>query len=111
MRRGYRRVQGDITKFRHDFLGNVETFGSESATGVNRHQLLDSLHRYFVATGVDANWEAIEGISDSALIVTLCMAIPFTPAEKQALLEAKTEPERAAALLTLLEINSHDGHD
>ena len=35
------------------------------------------------------------------------MNAPVTPAEKQALLEAQDEPERARTLRTLLEIDTH----
>jgi Lon protease-like protein len=106
MRRGYRRMQGDVTKFRHD-LGTSPSPATSAATAVSRDQLMEALHRYFVATGVDANWDAIADISDQSLIVTLCMACPFSPIEKQALLEARTEQDRASALLALLEINAH----
>ena len=40
------------------------------------------------------------------LVVTLAMVCPFEPAEKQALLEAPTDAERAAALLTLLQMGA-----
>lgn len=110
MRRGYRRVHGDVTKFRHDFGRSPDAADAVTGHTITRIQLMNSLHRYFVATGVDANWDAIEEISDPELIITLCMACPFTPVEKQALLEAETESERASALLTLLEINGHDTH-
>ena len=40
------------------------------------------------------------------LVVTLAMVCPFEPAEKQALLEAPTDTERAAALLTLLQMGA-----
>ena len=46
-------------------------------------------------------------MADDALVTTLCMVCPFEPAEKQALLEAPTEAERARALRTLLAIDSH----
>ncbi len=78
----------------------------------DRSDLLEALRRYFANAGVDANWEAIAAMPDAALIVSLCMACPFAPEEKQALLEAKDEAERARALLALLEINAFDdGHD
>jgi Lon protease-like protein len=69
---------------------------------------LQALRRYFSNAGVDANWEAIEAMSDPALVVSLCMACPFDPEEKQALLEARDPDERAQALLALLEINAFD---
>ncbi|HQT60722.1 MAG TPA: LON peptidase substrate-binding domain-containing protein [Acidiphilium sp.] len=108
MRRGYRRVQGDVSAFRDDvdpLSGNP--VGDEAP--VTRAMLVEALRHYFEATGIDANWDAIEEISDEALIVTLCMACPFSPAEKQALLEAKTDSARAEALLAILEINARRG--
>jgi Lon protease-like protein len=41
-----------------------------------------------------------------ALVNSLCMALPFEPAEKQALLEAPGLDERRAALEALLEIDA-----
>ncbi len=40
------------------------------------------------------------------LVVTLAMICPFEPAEKQALLEAASDAERASTLLALLEIGA-----
>ena len=40
------------------------------------------------------------------LVTTLAMVCPFEPAEKQALLEAPTDAERAAALLMLLQMGA-----
>jgi Lon protease-like protein len=57
---------------------------------------------------VEANWEAIAGMPDASLVTSLCMACPFSPDEKQALLEARDESERARALLALLEINAFE---
>jgi Lon protease-like protein len=42
----------------------------------------------------------------AALVNSLSMALPFDPAEKQALLEAPGLEERRAALTALLEIDS-----
>lgn len=106
MRRGYRRVQGDVAPFRHDLaVPNCNPIGKNQP--ITRPQLMIALQQYFEATSIDANWEAIDEISDEALIVTLCMACPFSPAEKQALLEARSEAERATSLLAVLEINAH----
>ncbi|MCF3947391.1 LON peptidase substrate-binding domain-containing protein [Acidiphilium sp. AL] len=110
MRRGYRRAHGDVSEFRHDLVVAAGGEGMADRT-VSRSRLMASLRRYFHATGVDANWDAIEAISDQALVITLCMACPFSPVEKQALLEAPTEAERASALLALLEINAHRHHE
>jgi len=83
----------------------------ELAEGV-RDQVLDALKPYFQMTGIDANWDAIHAMTDATLMITLAMLCPFDPAEKQALLEAPTEDDRAADLLALLRMAVHEagGH-
>ena len=67
--------------------------------GVEREALLTALRSYFTHRGIDANWDAIKRLPDDMLVVTLAMVCPFEPAEKQALLEAPDDADRAAALL------------
>ena len=102
---GYRRVRGAFAGFAAD-LQPAET--SDAALGMDRQDLMDALKLYFDHTGVEANWETIDAMSGSVLVVTLCMACPFDAEEKQALLEAHSLPERARALLALLQINAFD---
>jgi Lon protease-like protein len=107
---GYRRVRGTFNAFAHD-LQEADPDAHPTVT-LDRPHLLTALRRYFAHAGVEANWEAIDNMPDHALVVTLCMACPFDPEEKQALLEARDPTQRAAALLALLEINAFDsGHD
>ncbi len=73
---------------------------------IERDKLLAALRGYFGRRNVDANWEAIRGLSDDALVITLAMACPFEPVEKQALLEAPTDADRAATLLALLQMGA-----
>jgi Lon protease-like protein len=101
--RGYRRVRGAFAGFAADLQRPPK-----SGLGPDRQLLLDASKRYFAHAGVDANWEAIGAMSDYVLVVTLSMACPFDPEEKQALLEAPTLLERARVLLALLEINAFD---
>jgi uncharacterized protein len=110
-RRGYRRVRGAFAGFAADLEETDTSLKSaqlKSAPVINRPHLLDALKRYFTHTGVDANWEAIGAMPDHALVVTLCMACPFEPEEKQALLEAHDAANRARVLQALLEINAFD---
>jgi Lon protease-like protein len=100
--RGYRRVRAALAGFAADLLDPPDDLPFDRAA------LLQALRRYFSNAGVDANWDAIEAMSDPALVVSLCMACPFDPEEKQALLEARDPDERAQALLALLEINAFD---
>ena len=98
--RGYRRVRADLVRFKAD----LESGG---AAIVDREGVLAALRAYFTTHGFDANWEAIAEMPDQALVNTLSMVCPFEPPEKQALLEAATDGERAQTLLTLLQMGAH----
>ena len=74
--------------------------------GLDRDGLLEALRGYFTHRGVEPNWEAIKRLPDDALVVTLAMVCPFEPIEKQALLEAPGEAERAETLLALLRMGA-----
>ena len=98
--RGYRRVRGDLSRYRADLAEPV-------VDEIDRDGLIEALRAYFAAQGFDANWESIGEMPDATLVSTLAMVCPFEPREKQALLEAPTDGERAAALLTLLKMGVH----
>jgi Lon protease-like protein len=103
MRRGYRRVRAALGGFAADLA-------PPSPDPVcDRDALLADLRGYFARQGIEANWEAIGGMSEETLITTLCMACPFQVPEKQALLEAPGEADRVAALRALLAIDAHAG--
>jgi Lon protease-like protein len=99
-RSGYRRVRGDFSRFTSD-LPPVRL-----PVEIEREKILTSLRSYFSRRNVEANWDAIRGLSDDMLIVTLAMACPFEAVEKQALLEAPTDADRAATLLALLQMGA-----
>jgi len=63
-----------------------------------------ALRAYFRQQGISADWESIEKTGDGLLVVSLGMVCPFQPEEKQALLEAADETERARILTALLEM-------
>jgi uncharacterized protein len=110
-RRGYRRVRGAFAGFAGDLhipTGRGPDSPAAPVLGMDRHELLQALKLYFAHTGVEANWEAIDAMSNAALVVTLCMACPFDAEEKQALLEAPGLADRARVLLALLQINAFD---
>jgi len=100
MGRGYRRVRGDYSKYVTDL--DLET----QAPGESRDALLSALRNYLTHRGVEANWDGLRRMSEDILVVTLAMLCPFDPAEKQALLEAPTHTERAATLMTLLQMGA-----
>jgi len=99
MRRGYRRVIGDFSRYRADMHEPEDA-------GLDRKELLEALRGYFAHRGVEPNWDAINRLADDALVVTLAMVCPFEPIEKQALLEAQGDAERAETLLALLRMGA-----
>ena len=101
--RGYRRVEADFAPFHQD-LHTVPDLEPET-----RSDIMDALRAYFGIKGIDANWDAVHGMPDDLLVVTLAMLCPFDTAEKQALLEAPTEHDRAGDLLALLRMAVHEG--
>jgi Lon protease-like protein len=100
MQRGYRRVRGDVSTY----LTDLQT--EPHPISVEREALISALRGYFARRGFEANWEAIRRIPDDMLVITLAMICPFEPAEKQALLEARTEGDRAVTLLALLQMGA-----
>lgn len=100
--RGYRRVIPDWSPFTADLAGGPET------AALDRDRLDRALRGYFQMQGISADWDAIAKTADERLVSTLAMICPFSPSEKQALLESPGPVERANMLLTLLEMAVHD---
>jgi Lon protease-like protein len=111
MARGYRRVRGDFAPFLDDLTVAEPPDQFTEAPGLDRAALLGSLRAYFTRHGFDANWDALDEMTDVLLVATLAMACPFSPLEKQALLEAPDFAGRAATLTALLHIHTHGAGD
>ncbi len=103
IRHGYRRVTADFAHFQPDLAP------AGTSMGVQRSELLGALRPFFTLHDIDANWDAIERMPEATLVTTLAMLCPFDDAEKQALLEAPTDADRAADLLALLRMSVHEG--
>jgi len=99
---GYRRVRADYQSFADDLAQ------PPSSLGLDREALTKVLKAFFRSHGIDANWDAIEEMPDPLLVNSLGMVCPFGTAEKQALLEAPSLPDRAAMLHALLEMGAHE---
>ncbi len=104
MVRGYRRVSAEFASFSDDLV-------EPGPVPFDRDGLLAALRRFFSLRGFEARWESIEQMDDETLITTLSMICPFAAAEKQALLEAPTLPQRARTLLALLQMAGHETDD
>lgn len=96
---GYRRVRADYADFVTDLL-------EADPPPLDRAALLGALKPYFLARGIEANWDAVEQTPDALLVTMLSMVCPFDPPEKQALLEAAEGPERAEMLVALLRMGA-----
>ena len=97
---GYRRVRADYGEFAADLTPDAPP------GGLDREDMLAALRPYFRARGIDANWDAVEQMSDPMLVTTLSMVCPFEVPEKQALLEAPELGERARMLVALMRMGA-----
>ena len=101
----YRRAAVDWDSFARD-LGTEEHDRSFDRAG-----FLDLLARYFKSTGMDGDWSGIKGADAEMLINSLSMLLPFSPADKQALLEAPSLITRRETLAALMEYAMAKGDD
>jgi hypothetical protein len=99
----YRQVQADFTAFEADLQADGD--GDE----FERAPFLNLLRRYLDHRGLGVEWDVVNAAPAQALINSLCMALPFSPLEKQALLEAPDLEGRRGVLTTLLEIEAASG--
>lgn len=97
---GYRRVRADYGEFAADLAPDAQP------GALDREEMLAALRPYFRARGIDANWDAVEQMSDPMLVTTLSMVCPFEVPEKQALLEAPELGERARMLVALMRMGA-----
>jgi Lon protease-like protein len=99
----YRQVRADFARFEADlqFDGDGEEF--------DRAPFLTLLRRYLDHRGLGVEWDVVNAAPAGALINSLCMALPFSRLEKQALLEAANLEGRREALAALLEIEAASG--
>lgn len=100
---GYRRVQPDWKPFRRDL-------DDPAPVVIDRDRLILALKAFSRVNSLDFNWKAIERIGDYDLSVSLCMACPLEPREKQALLECATPMTRTDTLITLMEMAVAERH-
>lgn len=95
--RGYRRVVPDWAAFAGDLAEPADA-------RIDRQRLLDGLRPYFRQHGLGVRWDTVESTDDERLVNSLSMICPFSPSEKQALLEAPTLEERARLMTAMIEM-------
>ncbi len=92
--RGYRRITADY----EGFAADLEEEGAE----VPADRLMEALKDFGEAHRVPIELDKLGELSGLALLNSLAMALPFQPAEKQALLEAPDVEHRLETLLALM---------
>jgi Lon protease-like protein len=92
--REYRRVQADSSEFQSD-LGELQV-------DVNPARIMRALRAFGVANDLEFDFDLLGSVPGISLLNGLSVALPFRPAEKQALLEAAGPAEREEMLLTLM---------
>jgi len=95
---GYRRVKAGYG----DFSGDLNA--DEAPVAIDRDRLLEAVKKFFEARRIDAEWEQVEKTETGRLVTSLAMSIPFSPVERQALLESASADDRAALLITMMEM-------
>ena len=101
----YRQVRAAFDAYEADLASPPEE------PDFDRHAFLDALRNYLAHRSLDIDWETAESAPMEALVNSLSMALPFEPAEKQALLEAVSLLPRSEALIALMRIDAADGGD
>lgn len=110
------RVKEEVTGFTPYRRCNVEWSGferdlgpEESDAGFDRPAFLEVLGRYFQANNLSTDWSSLKEADPELLINSLSMLCPFSPEDKQALLEAPSLSTRRETLVTLIEFALRSG--
>jgi len=94
---GFRLVEPDFAPFAEDMAERDFDIPA-------RPNFLKVFKAYIEAKSLKVDWEAIEGAPDDHLIVSLAMLSPFSPEEKQSLLECGDLEQLAAMMTALFEV-------
>ena len=107
-------VQGftPYRRFRIDWAPFVRDLGpGEDDPGFDRPAFLASLSRFFAKLELSTDWKGLKEADTELLMNSLSMLCPFSPEEKQALLEAPTLADRRETLMTLIEFALRSGDE
>ncbi|MDZ4775959.1 MAG: LON peptidase substrate-binding domain-containing protein [Alphaproteobacteria bacterium] len=96
----YRKVAPDWYAFASDLSER------DNAAAIDQEMLARALRDYSVAKGFQVDWEAATDAPAEMLVNAVCAACPFSPQEKQMLLEATTLADRSDTLVALLELGA-----
>jgi hypothetical protein len=94
----YRTVEADYSIFATDLVADS---GVEE---VDRPAVLRAFRDYLDVNDLRADWDQVNAASTETLVNTLSLLAPYSPRDKQALLEASDLKTRAEVLVALTEI-------
>jgi hypothetical protein len=94
LHRGYRRVVADYSEFKRD-VDELNVF-------LNPTRMMRALHAFGEKHDLEFDYDLLASVPGISLLNGLSVALPFRPAEKQALLEAADPGLREDLLLTLM---------
>ena len=93
----FRQIVPDWQVWRNDL--------AEDEENVDRERMVAALAPFFERHGITADPDVLKSAPIEHLVNSLAMACPFSPREKQALLEARRTAERAKILTALVEMS------
>ena len=96
----YRMIKADYA----EYLADMERTDDDKP--FDRRRLELGMRGFLGKHKLESLWPTIEELPGSLLVNSLAMVCPFTPAEKQALLESGTLTDRANLLMALIEMNA-----
>jgi len=94
---GFRLVEPDFAPFAEDMAERDFEMATKS-------EFIAAFKAYVEAKQLKVDWEAIKGAPDDHLLVSLAMLSPFSPEEKQSLLECADLAQLAAMMTALFEL-------
>ena len=100
----YRQVRAAFSPFEADL-------GDPGGGDFDREVFLEALRAYLERRQLEIDWDTAGAAPQEALINSLSMALPFEPAEKQALLESPTLEDRCHVLTALMQIDAAETGD
>ena len=98
--KGYRNIIPVWESFKHDLNINSESFNIDS--------LLELLKKYFNNNNINVDSDELNKVPANQIISAIPQICSFHNNEKQAILEAKTDKERAEVIKSLLKMNLLD---
>jgi Lon protease-like protein len=100
----YRQIRAAFAPFESDLT-------VPSGEPFDRDAFLNALKAYLERRQLEIDWDTAEAAPQEALVNSLAMALPFEPAEKQALLESPTLDDRCLTLTALMQIDAAEPGD